>query len=302
MSNPVPSVSLPASSALAPSSPRPVGPPRSPLRARFWRPVVDFGAATRQTSRMRGLARAALSALAVLCALPARAGDPRAAEGPLDVPIPESAPLATGPSEHVPVDIPEGPAAPAPTPPADAAPAPALPAPTAPLNGARPDALAVAIGLGPSAPGTKAEKQIVDALERSVRAAQEPRANVRRLRAGTGDGRTLCRERRDDLVILVEYLADRSDPVLLPQDCRLDRPLGVRDADAAAYPELVPALWAEHDELLRQGAQERRRLRLSPKVRTGLIVAGAIVAVGVAIGAVVVSTLRRETVVLTVSP
>lgn len=249
---------------------------------------------------MRGLARAALSALAVLCALPARAGDPRAAEGPLDVPVPAAAPLATGPSEHVSAAIPEGPAAP--PPPADAAPAPALPAPTAPLTGARPDALAVAIGLGPSAPGTKAEKQIVDALERSVRAAQDPRANVRRLRAGTGDGRTLCRERRDDLVILVEYLADRSDPVLLPQDCRLDRPLGVRDADAAAYPELVPALWAEHDELLRQGAHERRRLRLSPKVRTGLIVAGAIVAVGVAIGAVVVSTLRRETVVLTVSP
>lgn len=258
---------------------------------------------------MRGSTRAGAIALAGLVALPARAADPvgtRPAEVPLAVPVddrpaPGMAP-ETGPQEQVPTARAEGPAPPGQAPPAQP---PAVPPPSAaltPLGAEAPDELDVAVGLGPSAPGSKAEKQIVDALERSVRASSAPRVRVRRLRAGTGEARTLCRERRDDLIILVEYLADRDEPVLLPQDCRLDRALGVRGADAAAHPELVAALWAEHEDLLREGAQERRRLRVSPKVRTGLIVTGAILAVGVAIGAVVAASLRSETVVLTVSP
>lgn len=256
---------------------------------------------------MRGR-RIGACALAGILALPAPAragepGEPRASDGPIAVPVAEREPAVqedrapeTGSQAQVPAAMPEGPA-----PPTAPAAAPAVPPPTAPLQ-ERVDEVAVAVGLGPTAPGSRAEKQIVDALERSARASAAPRASVRRLRAGTGDGAALCRERRDDLVILVEYLPDRADPVLLPQDCRTGRALGVRAADAAEHPELVAALWAEHEELLRQGAQERRRGRLGPRVRTGLIAGGAILAVGVAIGIVVAASLRREIVVLTVSP
>lgn len=253
---------------------------------------------------MRGR-RIGASLLAGLIALPgaARAGAPRVSDGPLAVPVEgaveESMAEGTGPEGQAPKDMPEGPAAPPVEAPA-AAP-PTVPPPTAPLQ-ARVDEVTVAVGLGPTAPGSRAEKQIVDVLERAARGSTAPRAVVRRLRAGTGDGPALCRERRDDLVILVEYLPDRADPVLLPQDCRTGRALGVRAADAASHPELVAALWAEHDELVRQGAQERRRGRLGPRVRTGLIAGGAILAVGVAIGVAVAASLRRETVVLTVSP
>lgn len=205
-------------------------------------------------------------------------------------------PQGTGPEAQVPETRAEGPSAPPPR---------TLPPALAPGAGLRDepeDAIRVAVGLGPTAPGTRAEVQLVDALERAARGSAAPRTTVRRLRAGVGEGRQVCRERRDDVVILVEYLADRPDPVLLPHDCRLDRALGVRGADAAAYPELVAALWSEHETLVREGAKERRRTRLGPKVRTGLIVGGAILAVGVAIGAVVAASLRREIVVLTVSP
>ncbi len=260
------------------------------------------------TPRMHGR-RIGAFLLAGLVALPspARAADPRTSDGPLAVPVeataegavvgpvsPDMAPK-TGPNEQVPATMPEGPAAPPPEQ------TPAAPPPVGPVRD-QVDEVAVAVGLGPTAPGSRAEKQIVDALERAARASSAPRAVVRRLRAGTGDGPALCRERRDDLVILVEYLPDRADPVLLPQDCRTGRALGVRSAEAASYPELVGALWAEHEDLVRQGARERRRGRLGPKVRTGLIAGGAILAVGVAIGVAVAASLRREIVVLTVSP
>ncbi|WP_143140772.1 hypothetical protein [Nannocystis exedens] len=251
--------------------------------------------------------------LAGLVALPgpARAADLRPVDAPLEVPVPPAPerPVApageppaespvpsdmsrgTGPEAHVPETRAEGPAPPPP---------PSL-APGAGLS--RPEgAITVAVGLGPSAPGTKPEVALVDALERAARASAAPRATVRRLRAGVGEGKQVCRERRDDLVILVEYLADRPDPVLLPHDCRLDRALGVRGSDAASHPELIAALWSEHESLVRDGAKERRRTRLGPKVRTGLIAGGAILAVGLAIGVVVAASLRREIVVLTVSP
>nr|WP_293171486.1 hypothetical protein [Nannocystis sp.] len=176
-----------------------------------------------------------------------------------------------------------------------------VPAPTAAIADEGPQQITVAVGLGPSAPGSKPERAIVDALERSVRAAKSPGARVRRLRAGAGEGRAVCREHRDDLVILLEYLPDREEPVLVTRDCRLDRELGMRGQAAAQEPGLVPALWAEHLQLVRDGARERK-VRISRKVKTGLIAGGAIVAVGLAIALVLASSLRRDTVVIKVGP
>jgi hypothetical protein len=259
---------------------------------------------------------------------PLRAAGPggRAAAVPLGVPVPESVALpdpvepdpedmsggtvghgardmSEGSDTPGPRDMPEGPAVEGPAaPPTGAVPAtPRVPAPTAPIVDDAPQQITVAIGLGPSAPGTKPERALVDALERAARAASGPGARVRRLRAGAGEGRAVCREHRDDLVILLEYLPDREDPVLLTRDCRLDRDLGVRGQDAAQEPGLVPALWDEHLALVRAGARERK-VRISRKVKTGLIAGGAIVAVGLAIALVLASSLRRDTVVISVGP
>lgn len=180
---------------------------------------------------------------------------------------------------------------------------PRVPAPTAAITdrdmGA--EQVTVAVGLGTSAPGSKPETAIVDALERAARASQSPPTLVRRLRAGAGEGRSICRERRDDLVILLEYMPDRPDPVLVPRDCRLDRELALRGSEAAKEPGLVGVLWDEHRALVRGGAKERK-VRIGRKARTGLIAGGAIVVVGVAVALVLVNSLRRETVVLTVGP
>lgn len=187
-----------------------------------------------------------------------------------------------------------------PAPPASAIPAtPRIPVPTAPIGPDSPERVTIAVGLGPSAPGSKPEKAVVDALERSALASTAPRTQVRRLRAGAGEGKAICRERRDDLVILLEYLPDREDAVLLTRDCRLDRDLGVRGQAAAREPGLVDALWDEHLGLVRDGARERK-VRISRKLRTGLIAGGAIVAVGLAIALVLASSLRRDTVVIMV--
>jgi hypothetical protein len=181
--------------------------------------------------------------------------------------------------------------------------APRVPAPTAAITdrdmGA--EQVTVAVGLGTSAPGSKPETAIVDALERAARASQSPPTVVRRLRAGAGEGRSICRERRDDLVILLEYMPDRPDPVLVPRDCRLDRELALRGSEAAKEPGLVGVLWDEHRALVRGGAKERK-VRIGRKARTGLIAGGAIVVVGLAVALVLVNSLRRETVVLTVGP
>ncbi len=184
---------------------------------------------------------------------------------------------------------------------ADVPTTPRVPPPTAPITADGPQRVAVAVGLGASAPGTRPETAIVDALERAARASTAPPTQVRRLRAGAGEGRAICRERRDDLVILLEYLPDRADPVLVTRDCRLDRELAVRPQAAAREPALVGVLWDEHQALVRDGAKERK-VRVSRKVRTGLIAGGAILAVGLAIGLVLANSLRRETVVLTVGP
>lgn len=161
----------------------------------------------------------------------------------------------------------------------------------------------VAVGLSPEAPGSKAEKDLLDRLERSVLASPRPAANLRRLRPGAGDARLVCRERRDDIVILIGYLPDREAPVLLPHDCSLDRPLGIRASEAVDEEALVGALWDEHEELLRRGAQPRHRMqRLGPKARAGIIAGVALVVIGVAVGFLVAGALRKDTVVLKVEP
>lgn len=269
-----------------------------------------------------------LVALAWPRPLQAAVPEPRAAAGPLAVPVPpvpgdmSEAPgqvgpgdVSAGPDRPGPGDTPKGPdqpvsedmseapavEGPAP-PPGGAVPTtPRVPAPTAAIVDEGPQQITVAVGLGPSAPGSKPERAVVDGLERAVRAARAPSTQVRRLRAGAGDGRAICRERRDDLVILLEYLPDRDDPVLLTRDCRLDRELGIRGQAAAQEPGLVTALWDEHLALVRDGARERKP-RLSRKARTGLIAGGAIVAVGLAIALVLASSLRRDTVVIKVGP
>lgn len=179
--------------------------------------------------------------------------------------------------------------------------APRVPAPTRAITDLGAEQVTVAVGLGTSAPGSKAETAVVDALERAVRSSQAPPTLVRRLRAGAGEGRAICRERRDDLVILLEYMPDRDEPVLVPRDCRLDRELALRGSAAAGEVGLVGVLWDEHEALVRGGAKERR-VRIGRKARTGLIAGGAIAVVGLAVALVLVNSLRRETVVLTVGP
>jgi hypothetical protein len=218
----------------------------------------------------------------------AAAQDPRAADVPLAVtsqPDPSDSPevIAPATAEPVPSDTPK------------------VPSPTQPITSDEPDKITVAVGLGPSAPGSKAERTVVDALAASVAGSPAPKTEVRRLRAGAGDGTSVCRERRDDLVILLEYLPDRTEAVLVTRDCRLNRELGVRGLGAASETGLTAVLWDEHRDLVRQGAKERK-VRVSPKVRRGLIAGGAILAVGLAIGLVLASSLRRDSVVLTVGP
>ncbi len=176
-----------------------------------------------------------------------------------------------------------------------------IPPPTAAITDAEPTRISVAVGLGASAPGSKPEKAVVDALERAARGSRAPTTQVRRLRAGAGEGKSICRERRDDLVILLEYLPDREDAVLVTRDCRLDRELAVRGQAAAREPDLVGVLWEEHRVLVRDGAKERK-VRMGRKLKTGLIAGGAIVAVALAIGLVLANSLRTDTVVLTVGP
>jgi hypothetical protein len=165
-----------------------------------------------------------------------------------------------------------------------------------------PEHVNVAVGLAPEAPGSRDEKALLSALEASVRASANPTTDVRRLRPGVGAPHRICREQREDLVVMIGYVADRPAPVVLAHDCRLDRALSIRAADAAREPGLVAALWAEHLELVQAGARERRRLSVGPKARAGIISGVAIIVVGVAVGALIGSALRKETVVITVRP
>jgi hypothetical protein len=163
--------------------------------------------------------------------------------------------------------------------------------------------LTVAVGLSPEAPGSRQERELLDRLAASTQASTRPPTHVRRLRPGAGDARRICRERRDDLVIMIGYLPEREEPVVLAHDCRLDTPLNVRGIGAIDEPGLVGALRDEHDELVRQGVKERRRLmRIGPRARAGIIGGVAGVVVAVAVGLLVANALRDERVVITVRP
>lgn len=165
-----------------------------------------------------------------------------------------------------------------------------------------PERIGVAVGLAPEAPGSRDEKALLTALEATVRASTHPTTDVRRLRPGAGAPRRICREQREDLVVMIGYIADRPTPVVLAHDCRLDRALAIRAADAVHEPGLVDALWREHLELVRAGARERRRISVGPRARAGILAGAAIVVVGVAVGFLVANALRDETVVITVRP
>lgn len=166
-----------------------------------------------------------------------------------------------------------------------------------------PERIAVAVGLAPQAPGSREERALLDSLEANAAASADPTVEVRRLRAGSGSPRQLCRERRDDLVVMIGYVADREEPVVLAHDCRLDHALSVRASAAANEPELMAALWDEHLALARSGIRERRMAApLSPRARGGIIAGVATVVVGVAVGALVANALREESVVITVRP
>lgn len=237
---------------------------------------------------------------------------PRAYSGPtavIDVPGREApwhdpnAPSPAPESEPTPEPQPAPASEPAPGPAAPPSQA-AVTAKVPPPSSVRevPEHVLVAVGLAPEAPGSRSEKALLSALEASVRASKDPTTDVRRLRPGAGAPHRICREQREDLVVMIGYVADRPDPVVLAHDCRLDRALAMRAADAAREPGLVAALWDEHLELLRSGVRERRRLAVGPKARAGIISGVAILVVGVAVGALVASALRKETVVITVRP
>jgi hypothetical protein len=236
-----------------------------------------------------------------LDAAPREPDPPRAYAGPtavFDVPGRE-APWHD-PREPGPASVPSPSPEPGPAPASDRAVTGKVPPPSSVRE--VPEHVLVAVGLAPEAPGSRDEKALLSALEASVRASTDPTTDVRRLRPGAGAPHRICREQREDLVVMIGYVADRPAPVVLAHDCRLDRALAIRAADAAREPGLVAALWDEHLELVRAGARERRRLAVGPKARAGIIAGVAILVVGVAVGALVANALRKETVVITVRP
>lgn len=164
------------------------------------------------------------------------------------------------------------------------------------------ESIRVAVGLSTELDGNKQERALLDTLEGSVAASPTPKADVRRLRVGAAPPREVCREGRDDLVITIGYVPDRDEPVLLTYDCRIDRELGIRQSAAAEDPDLLGVLWDEHNDRIADGARERKRARVSPKLRTGLIAGAAVAVIGVAVGLLIAGAVRRDTVVLVVSP
>jgi hypothetical protein len=177
---------------------------------------------------------------------------------------------------------------------------PAVPRPVVPKARAR---IQVAVGLSPAAPGSKTERDLLQRLERSAQASPDPPTEVRRVRPGIGEARQVCRDRRDDLVLMLGYVPDREEPVVLAHDCRLDAALPVRSAAAVDEIGLVGALWDEHEELVRKGAKERKIAgKLSQRARAGIAASVAIVVIGIAVGILVANALRKEKVVLKVQP
>ncbi|MFO0632312.1 MAG: hypothetical protein U0168_05620 [Nannocystaceae bacterium] len=130
------------------------------------------------------------------------------------------------------------------------------------------DRLVVAVGLAPEAPGSEAERNLLDRLEASARVSPDPPTTVRRLRPGGGDGHTVCRDRKDDLVVLVGYVPERSEPVLLAHDCRLDSPLGLRGGRGGGRTRARGRAVGPSTPSSCAGARERRLGRLPAKART----------------------------------
>lgn len=174
------------------------------------------------------------------------------------------------------------------------------PPPPRPVDAAN---INVAVGLSPEAPGSKSERELVTRLQRSVLDSRDPVTRVRRLRLGAGEAKRICRQRRDDLVIMVGYAAEQPEPVVLAHDCRLGVALQTRPIGAVDEPELVQVLWDEHEALVDGGMRERRFIKpLGRKARIAVVAGVALAVIGVAVGVLVASALREETVVLKVGP
>lgn len=166
----------------------------------------------------------------------------------------------------------------------------------------QPVVVRVAVGLSAELDGSKDEKRLLDQLEASIGASPHPTADIRRLRVGSSAPPKVCREGRDDLVVTIGYVPDRDEPVLFTRDCGIQEELGIRSSIAATDPDLLGVLWLEHNARIAQGARERRRVRVSPKVRTGLIASAAVAVIGVAVGLLIAGAVRKDTVVLVVTP
>jgi hypothetical protein len=163
------------------------------------------------------------------------------------------------------------------------------------------DPISVALALAPESPGTPEERSVLDALRLSVPQGATPPRNAQVLADGSDSGRRSCRKGGYDLIVAVGHLPDRNEPVLVPYDCALERPLGVRGAAAASDPALVGVLWEEHRELVARGVKEKGP-GLTRKARTGLIAAGASLLIAGAVTAILLGVLRDETTVLKVEP
>lgn len=252
--------------------------------------------------RSKSLAGLALTIIWMIAA-PVHASPPSEVEAPVEGPA--AAPLPSiedEPGTDVLPDLAPEPE-PSPEPPPEPPPEPnAQPIEPPPPTLQQPTVVRVAVGLASELDGSKAEKALLDQLESGVKASASPRADVRRLRVGSAEPREICREGSDDLVISIGYLPERNDPVLLTRDCRIDEDLGIRSVDAAGDPALLGVLWAEHNDRVTHGARERKRLRVAPRVRTGLIAGAAVAVIGVAVGFLIAGAVRRDSVVLVVQP
>jgi hypothetical protein len=244
----------------------------------------------------------ALALASSVVAPPVYASPPDEVEGPVEGPLPSVEDEPASPEEQLP-DV--APSEPEPEPEVEPEPEPQVepkPIEPPPPTLQQPTVVRVAVGLSSELDGNKLEKALLNRLEAGVKASTSPRADVRRLRVGSAEARDICREGLDDLVISVAYLPERKDPVLLTRDCRIDEDLGIRSVDAAGDPGLLAVLWAEHNDRVSNGARERKRLRVSPGVRTGLIAGAAIAVIGVAVGFLIAGAVRRDSVVLVVQP
>lgn len=210
---------------------------------------------------------------------------PSVEDEPGEDPLPDVAPAELSPSDS------------------EAVPAePPTPVEPPPPSMQQPVVVRVAVGLSSELDGSKEEKRLLDQLETSIAASPYPTSDIRRLRVGSSKPSDICREGQDDLVITIGYMPDRDQPVLLTRDCRIDEDLGIRASAAAADSDLLGVLWAEHNKRIAEGSRERRRVRVSPKVRTGLIAGAAVAVIGVAVGLLIAGAVRKDTVVLVVSP